>query len=77
VITITSNRTFSKITGNHARSTQNSGIPVYIIGWRTYSKKYGDQLGATDGLLGRPGRMTFWADNTLPFAKRVARFPYA
>jgi hypothetical protein len=60
---------------------QNSGIPVYIIGTANlFKKKYGDQLGATDGLLGQPGRMTFLqVDNTLTtFAKETggAFFPY-
>ena len=44
-------------------------MPIYIIGTgNLYMKKYGDQLDATDGLLGAttPGRMTFYqAQNTL------------
>ena len=74
--------TFSKINYGDARKVlQNSGIPVYIIGTANlFKKKYGDQLGATDGLLGQPGRMTFLqADNTLStFAKETggAFFPY-
>jgi VWFA-related protein len=74
--------TFSKINYGDARKVlQNSGIPVYIIGTANlFKKKYGDQLGATDGLLGQPGRMTFLqADNTLTtFAKETggAFFPY-
>lgn len=73
--------TFSKINYGDARKVlQNSGIPVYIIGTANlFKKKYGDQLGATDGLLGQPGRMTFLqADNTLgTFAKETggAFFP--
>src|SRR5258705_1011618 len=67
--------TFSKINYGDARKVlQNSGIPVYIIGTANlFKKKYGDQLSATDGLLGQPGRMTFLhADNTLPtFAKET------
>ncbi len=74
--------TFSKNNYGEARKVlQNSGIPVYIIGTgNMFKKKYGDQLGATDGLLGQPGRMTFLqADNTLTtFAKETGGqfFPY-
>jgi Ca-activated chloride channel family protein len=74
--------TFSKINYGTARKIlQNSGVPVYIIGTANmFKKKYGDMLGATDGLLGQPGRMTFLqADNTLTtFAKETggAFFPY-
>src|SRR5690242_2610292 len=74
--------TFSKINYGDARKIlQNAGIPVYIIGTANlFKKKYGDQLGATDALLGQPGRMTFLqADNTLTtFAKETggAFFPY-
>ena len=74
--------TFSKINYGDARKVlQNAGIPIYIIGTANlFKKKYGDQLGATDGLLGQPGRMTFLqADNTLTtFAKETggAFFPY-
>ena len=60
--------TFSKINYGQARKiTQNAGIPIFIIGTgNLFFKKYGDQLGATDGLLGQPGRMTFLqAQNTL------------
>jgi Ca-activated chloride channel family protein len=67
--------TFSKINYGDARKVlQNSGIPVYIIGTANlFKKKYGDMLGATDGLLGQPGRMTWLqADNTLnTFAKET------
>ena len=60
--------TFSKINYGQARKiVQNAGIPIYIIGTgELYFKKYGDFLGATDGLTGSPGRMTFLqAQNTL------------
>ena len=60
--------TFSKINYGQARKiTENAGIPIYIIGTgNLFFKKYGDQLGATDSLLGDPGRMTFLqAQNTL------------
>jgi hypothetical protein len=73
--------TFSKINYGDARKVlQNSGVPVYIIGTANLFKKiYGDRLGATDGLDGSPGRMTFLqADNTLQtFAKETggAYFP--
>ena len=73
--------TFSKINYGDARKVlQNSGIPVYIIGTANlFKKKYGDQLGATDDLLGTPGRMSWLqADNTLTtFAKETggAYFP--
>ena len=73
--------TFSKINYGDARKVlQNSGIPVYIIGTAgMYKKVYADQLPATDGLLGTPGRMTWLqADNTLnTFAKETggAYFP--
>lgn len=73
--------TFSKINYGDARKIlKNSGIPIYVIGTANlFKKKYGDSLGATDGLLGQPGRMTFLqADNTLTtFAKETggAFFP--
>jgi Ca-activated chloride channel family protein len=60
--------TFSKINYGQARKiTENAGIPIFIIGTgNLFFKKYGDQLGATDGLLGEPGRMSFLqAQNTL------------
>lgn len=74
--------TFSKINYDDARKiAQNAGIPIYIIGTgNLFFKRYGDQLPATDGLTGSPGRMTFLqADNTLKtFAKETggAYFPY-
>ncbi len=74
--------TFSKINYDNARKIlQNSGIPVYIIGTANMFKKmYGDQLPATDGVFGMPGRMSWLqADNTLQtFAKETggAYFPY-
>ena len=73
--------TFSKINYGDARKVlQNSGVPVYIIGTAgMYKKLYADQLGATDSLLGTPGRMSWLqADNTLnTFAKETggAYFP--
>jgi VWFA-related protein len=73
--------TFSKINYGDARKVlQNAGIPVYIIGTANlFKKKYGDQLGALDGITGSPGRMTWLqADNTLQtFAKETggAYFP--
>jgi VWFA-related protein len=60
--------TFSKINYGQARKVaQNAGIPIYIIGTgNLFFKKYEGQLGATDGLTGSPGRMTFLqAQNTL------------
>lgn len=60
--------TFSKINYGQARKIlQNSGVPIYIIGTgNLFFKTYGDTLGATDGLTGSPGRMTFLqAQNTL------------
>jgi Ca-activated chloride channel homolog len=55
--------TFSKINYDQARKiTQNAGIPIYIIGTgNLFFKKYGDSIGAQDGLAGSidPGRMTF------------------
>jgi Ca-activated chloride channel family protein len=60
--------TFSKINYGEARKvTQNAGVPIYIIGTgNLYFKKYEDRMGATDGLTGSPGRMTFLqAQNTL------------
>lgn len=67
--------TFSKINYDKARKVlQNAGVPVYIIGTgNLFFKKYGDQLGPTDDLLGNPGRMTFLqAQNQLnTFAKET------
>lgn len=67
--------TFSKINYSDARKVlQNSGIPVYIIGTANlFKKKYDHLLGATDGLDGSPGRMTFLqAENALnTFAKET------
>jgi VWFA-related protein len=74
--------TFSKINYGEVRKVlQNAGVPVYIIGTANMFKKlYGDQLPATDSLIGMPGRMTWLqADNTLStFAKETggAFFPY-
>jgi VWFA-related protein len=67
--------TFSKINYDKVRKiTQNAGVPIYIIGTgNLFFKKYGDQLGATDDLLGNPGRLTFLqAQNQLTtFAKET------
>jgi Ca-activated chloride channel family protein len=67
--------TFSKINYDKVRKiTQNAGVPIYIIGTgNLFFKKYGDQLGATDDLLGNPGRMSFLqAQNQLnTFAKET------
>lgn len=74
--------TFSKINyGDTRKILQNAGVPVYIIGTANmYFKRYGDYLGATDSLIGSPGRMTLLqAQNTLgTFAKETggAYFPY-
>jgi Ca-activated chloride channel family protein len=60
--------TFSKINYGQARKiAQNAGIPIFIIGTgNLYFKKFGDSIGATDSLLGDPGRMTLLqAQNTL------------
>ena len=53
--------TFSKINYDKARKVaQNAGVPIYIIGTgELFFKKYGDQLGATDDIMGNPGRLTF------------------
>ena len=55
--------TFSKINYDQARKiAQNAGIPIYIVGTgNMYFKRYGDQIGAQDGISGSidPGRMTF------------------
>src|SRR5689334_17197984 len=73
--------TFSKINYSQARKVlQNAGVPVYIIGTANLFKKiYGDQLPATDSMMGMPGRMSWLqADNTLQtFAKETggAYFP--
>src|SRR5688572_23891015 len=73
--------TFSKINYDKARKIlQNAGVPVYIIGTgNLFKKKYGDQLPATDGVFGMPGRMSWLqADNTLTtFARETggAYFP--
>ena len=69
--------TFSKINYDKTRKiTQNAGVPIYIVGTgELFMKRYGDQLPATDGLLGatQPGRMTLLqAKNTLgTFAKET------
>jgi VWFA-related protein len=67
--------TFSKTNYGQARKiAQNAGVPIYIIGTgNMYFKKYGDRLGATDDLMGNPGRLTFLqAQNALgTFAKET------
>ncbi|HVF49691.1 MAG TPA: VWA domain-containing protein [Pyrinomonadaceae bacterium] len=69
--------TFSKINYDQARKiAQNAGVPIYIIGTgNLFMKRYGDQIGAQDGLFGAttPGRMTMLqAQNTLrTFAKET------
>jgi Ca-activated chloride channel homolog len=72
--------TFSKINYGEARKVlQNSGVPVYIIGTAgMFKKKYADMLGATDGIDGSPGRMTFLqAENALQtFAKETGGMYY-
>jgi len=54
--------TFSKINYDQARKiAQNAGIPIYIIGTgNMYLKRYGDMMGAQDGIVGSidPGRMS-------------------
>ena len=73
--------TFSKINYGDARKIlKNAGVPVYIIGTgNMFKKMYGDQLPATDSMLGMPGRMSWLqADNALTtFAKETggAYFP--
>ena len=60
--------TFSKINyGDTRKVLQNAGVPVYIIGTgNLFFKKYEHRLGATDSLIGDPGRLTFLqAQNTL------------
>ncbi len=53
--------TMSKINLDEVRKViQNSGIPIYIISTgNLFYKKYEGQLGATDGISGMPGRLTF------------------
>lgn len=67
--------TFSKINYGQARKiAQNAGVPIYIIGTgNMFFKRFGDRLGATDDLMGNPGRLTFLqAQNALgTFAKET------
>jgi VWFA-related protein len=69
--------TFSRTNYDQARKiAQNAGVPIYIIGTgNLFFKKYGDQMGALDGLGGAttPGRMTMLqAQNALKtFAKET------
>lgn len=53
--------TFSKINyGETRKIVQESGIPIYIISTgNLFFKKYESFLGATDGITGSPGRLTF------------------
>jgi Ca-activated chloride channel homolog len=53
--------TFSKINYDQARKiVQSAGIPIYIISTgNLFYKLYEGQLGATDGIDGTPGRLTF------------------
>lgn len=53
--------TFSKTNYDQARKViQNSGVPIYIISTgNLFFKRYENQLPATDGLNGMPGRLTF------------------
>ncbi|MCA1636165.1 MAG: VWA domain-containing protein [Acidobacteria bacterium] len=75
--------TFSKINYDEARKiAQNAGVPIYIVGTgNLFFKRYGDQMGALDGLSGStdPGRMTMLqAQNALrTFAEETggAYFP--
>lgn len=60
--------TFSKINYDQARKVvQEAGIPLYIISTgNLFFKMYESQLGATDGIDGMPGRLTFLqAQNTM------------
>lgn len=67
--------TFSRTNYGQARKiAQNAGVPIYIIGTgELFFKRFGDQLEATDGLLGQPGRLTMLqARNALnTFAKET------
>lgn len=73
--------TFSKTSYDDARKViQQSGIPFYIISTgNLFFKLYENQLPATDGINGMPGRLTFLqAQNTMnTFAKESggAHFP--
>lgn len=71
---------FSKINYDQIRRIiQESGVPIYIISTgNLFFKKYEAYLGATDGLLGQPGRLTFLqAQNTMnTFAKESGGMHY-
>ena len=73
--------TFSKINYDDVRKIiQEAGVPIYIISTgELFVKLYEDKLGATDGIDGSPGRLTFLqAKNTMnTFAKESggANFP--
>lgn len=53
--------TFSRINYDQVRRViQEAGVPIYIISTgNLFYKKYEHLLGATDGLTGMPGRLTF------------------
>ena len=53
--------TFSKTNYGEVRKViQAAGIPIYIISTgNLFFKKYEDRLGATDGITGMPGRLSF------------------
>lgn len=73
--------TFSKTSYDNVRKViQESGIPIYILSTgNLFYKLYENQLPATDGIDGMPGRLTFLqAQNTMnTFAKESggAHFP--
>lgn len=72
--------TFSRINYDEVRRIiQEAGVPIYIISTgNLFYKKYESYLGATDGLLGQPGRLTFLqAQNTMnTFAKETGGVHY-
>lgn len=72
--------TFSRINYDQVRRIiQEAGVPIYIISTgNLYYKKYEHLLGATDGLTGAPGRLTFLqAQNVMnTFAKESGGIHY-
>ena len=72
--------TFSRTNYDEVRKViQNSGIPIYIISTgNLFFKKYENQLPATDGINGMPGRLTFLqAQNAMnTFAKESGGMHY-
>ncbi|HMF58395.1 MAG TPA: VWA domain-containing protein [Pyrinomonadaceae bacterium] len=72
--------TFSKINYGQARKiTQDSGVPIYIVGTANlFLKRYDQDLSANDDLMGNPGRMTFQqAQNALgTFARETGGMYY-